>query len=490
MSDRDDYFARVVPLLGQGLSEAVVSIEQVPLVARVVELLASCMLRKVVVHDPGAATEWPVPELFGLAASGSAPESALSALKRHLAWKNGFAAMEWLREGRGQIHLRGRSIDPGRSPHVQWDESQRTVTLNLVRGDRWSHQNVTCAVARQVRDILLGRCPWPRGTVHHGSRFWPFSESAAPAAPPEQRVIALTGAHVMVVGVGSVGSEVVRLLDGQVGRWTLVDGATVTVFNPYRQWFGTDEIGRRKVEALASRLGASRVRAVPDRVVGASIRLLEELIDASRPHAVLLATGTSDDARIARILRRRRIPHVAAYAYPQARFFEITVVDEGTPCLHCYRGNLFRGLESVTPIPDETASFLYRQPHEGQREELYRNLVAEPATAIDTGRIADVAAMCVGELLAPPADRSGWFRRMLESGTTCLLGGNVVEDRGEGETAYGLTYPGQVVRLGVGDIAGTEDRQVCSACGLSLEVSHRYELPGTDDAAVDAALLE
>src|SRR5207248_2026907 len=123
------------------------------------------------------------------------------------------------------------------------------------------------------------------------------------------------------------------------------------------------------------------------------------------------------DAALAEELVLRRIPHVVAYAYPQARFFEVTVIERGTPCLHCYRGNLFRGLESAAPIADEAAAFMYGARDDATRANAYRNLVAEPASAIETGRIADVAWLCVLELLAPRGSRSPWFGRVLASRT-------------------------------------------------------------------------
>ncbi len=62
-------------------------------------------------------------------------------------------------------------------------------------------------------------------------------------------------------------------------------------------------------------------------------------------------------------------------------------------------------------------------------------------------------------------------------------------DETSDETSYGLTYPGQVVRLGLGDVAGACALRVCEVCGRELEVSHRLELPQAPDASIDHALL-
>ncbi len=76
----------------------------------------------------------------------------------------------------------------------------------------------------------------------------------------------------------------------------------------------------------------------------------------------------------------------------------------------------------------------------------------------------------------------------MAEGTTCLLGGTVAEERDD-EPAYGIAYPGQVLRLGLTDIAGVEAQRICPACGRKLEVAHRVELPEARDYELDAALV-
>jgi hypothetical protein len=486
---REAYFARVVPLIGEGLRQAVVAVSNIALTARVVELLASCRLQRVVARGALEPIGWPLPELFN-ATSGCGPDAALEVLRRHLAWKNGFAPVDCRRDGgHVDLELAGELCPPEVAPHIVRDEARNRVTLHVPAGDLWAYLNVSYAVARRARELLLGRAAWPSGVTYLGSQLWPFTETFQPLPAPEPSVAIPPGRHVLVIGAGSVGSELVRQFRGEVAAWTLVDDATVSVYNPQRQWFGTEEIGEPKVKALARRLMPALVRAVPLRLSSANLPLLETLLEEARPDAAVLATGTADDACVAALLNRRGIPHVVAYAYPGARFFEVTAVAEGSPCLHCYRGNLYRGLESQTPMPDEVARFLYREPSESERERAFVNLVAEPATAIETGRIADVAALCLREMLVPPGRQRTWFRRILDAGTNCLLGGNVVEQRGEGETAYGLTYAGQVVRLGLEDIAGAEDHLLCPDCGRSLRVVHSTRLPGVELADADAAWL-
>lgn len=128
-------------------------------------------------------------------------------------------------------------------------------------------------------------------------------------------------------------------------------------------------------------------------------------------------------------------------------------------------------------LPDEVAAFLYEPVSDAERAQRYTDLVAEPASQIETLRAAHVLARCAAELVAPV--RTPWFTRVLADSTTCLLGGNAAG-------AYGITEPGQVIRLGVDDIAGTTDHVRCDVCQRELAVALRTDLPAVDDTA-DAA---
>jgi len=470
-SPRRDYFARLRPLLGAGLEGAIISAETVGVTGRVIELLAGCALRRVIV------------------ARGE-PGEERARLQALLCWKNGFEPARLLTRGRGALHLAARPLAPGEPPRVRWDARARTATLELAPGDRWSHLNLSYAVALRAREHLLGRAPLPDGVTYHGHRLWPWAESSAPRPPPppapEPEPLALAGRHLLVIGCGSVGSEAIRALARAGARWTLVDPGRVTIFNPHRQWFGTGELGELKVSALRRRLGPERVRARRWRVGERELARLGRLLEEDPPDAALLATGTADHTALARLLWERGVPHVAAVAYPRARFFEVAVVvpREGTPCLSCFRGHLYRGFERAPALDDELARFLYQELDDRQRERAYLELVAEPATPIETARVAEVAARCLAQLVLPASARAPWLRRLLDAGTTCLLGGNVAE-----EGAYGIDYPGQVVRLGLEDVTGVESERRCEACGRVLVVHHRQVMPAlSDEGALDRAL--
>jgi hypothetical protein len=495
---RRDYFARVAPVLGEGLAGRVVAVDGLSLAAPVVELLASCGLDRVLLADTRERAAWPMLQLFRAPGGRGTPRTARGCLARYARWKNRHVPLRLdplpssssgpAPAPRVDLWLVACLAEPGAPAATVWDEAARRVTMHLVPGDLFSCLNVSTRVARTIRDLLLGRAPWPRGALHHGAPLWPFAESEHPLPPPSPAPAprAPEGAHLLVVGCGSVGSEAVRLLATLGARFTLVDGARVSPFNPVRQWFGLEEVGRLKVRALAARLAPARARTLAldlSSTEPGSLARFEALLDEDRPDLALLATGTADHGPLAEALFRRGVPHVAACAYPRARFFEAVVVLPGeTPCLHCYRGHLFRGAEPPAPVDDELARFLYAEPDERERERLYLGLVAEPATRVETARIADVASHLALEALAPRASRAAWFRRLVEAQTTVLLGGNTVVETEAGTPAYGLTRPGQVVRLGREDLAACEAEIVCRVCGRRHEVAHRLTL---GDAAAD-----
>jgi hypothetical protein len=55
----------VRPLIGEGLSRKVVAFSDLSITARVLDLLAACMLRTVVVRDPDELAAWPLSRDFG-----------------------------------------------------------------------------------------------------------------------------------------------------------------------------------------------------------------------------------------------------------------------------------------------------------------------------------------------------------------------------------------------------------------------------------------
>ena len=90
MNLRAEYFARIEPLLGKGLSEKTVEARGVRACARAVEMLAGCRL-------------------------GSLRAEPQAWLRRHLRWKHGFRPTRILGPGKADASLQGEWIAPGQA---------------------------------------------------------------------------------------------------------------------------------------------------------------------------------------------------------------------------------------------------------------------------------------------------------------------------------------------------------------------------------------
>jgi hypothetical protein len=279
----------------------------------------------------------------------------------------------------------------------------------------------------------------------------------------------------LVVGCGSLGSLVARGLaaSGAVGRMALVDGETVDAANPVRQFFHTDQVGQPKAAALAANLAAIRsgawiahaVHVGDDR---AGLAAFRRLLRTEWPDAVVLATGSHADYALARVLRRRGIPHLVGRCYPRARYFEIILVDgRRGPCFGCLRGHLYTG-PAPAPTPEEVLRYDRPAPP--------GELQGEPATVVESGRAADVMTRLAAELARPRPRRALWLRDLLAHEQTCLIGGLTAEavpgPDGDLAWAYGVQVPGQVVAYGAAQVVGAGTVQVCPDCGRSLAVAY------------------
>lgn len=452
---RSEYFARVVPLLGRGLRGKAVRVEGGTEAWPLVDMLTGCMLDTVVTDAPDA-------------------------LRAHLQWKNPWDTPSVLAAGTADATVEVR-LGPVASVRVH--ALERRMALDLPAEDPFTASDVLWHGAYLTRELLLGRTAWADVQFHLGDPRWPFAPVGNPVVP--EAAERPTG-HIMVVGCGSVGSEAIGWLTPHAHLWTLVDDGVVSVFNLPRQWFGAAEVGHHKVVALASRLGPGTC-AVPEKMDDPEV--FRALLRERTPDVVLLATGTHHAGTLSKVLWEERIPYVVASCYPQARYAEVNVIHpaRGTPCHHCFRGHLYAGTPATAPMTDDVAQFVYAQPTDASRTRAYEDLVAEPATHVETFRAATLAARCTSALLAstPPL----WLSRMFTDGTTVLLGAAAVAHAEDGSPAYGLTRPGQVVRLGLPDLTGDTDERTCGVCAAHLHVPLAQALPTLDSAAEEEAML-
>jgi molybdopterin-synthase adenylyltransferase len=154
--------------------------------------------------------------------------------------------------------------------------------------------------------------------------------------------LAFKAGRVLVIGAGGIGSAVIPALAAAgVGMLRLVDDDSVSLSNLQRQTlFGTDDVGRRKVDVAAERIAALNphvaVAAVAERVNARNLPPLlagvDLVIDGSDNFATRLAV--SDAATIA------RVPLVsAAIAQFQGQVGTFRGWEPGLPCYRCFVGD-------------------------------------------------------------------------------------------------------------------------------------------------------
>ena len=156
--------------------------------------------------------------------------------------------------------------------------------------------------------------------------------------------VALTQAHVALVGIGGIGSPVLQYLAAAgVGRLTLIDDDTVEVSNLQRQTvFGEADLGRPKVEAAAEWVArfdaALEVRAAPTRVgrdnAARTLEGMDLVVDGCDNFATRLAVS---DACV-----RLEIPLLSAAVgrfQGQVGAFAGHLADQA--CYRCFVGDAF-----------------------------------------------------------------------------------------------------------------------------------------------------
>ncbi len=294
----------------------------------------------------------------------------------------------------------------------------------------------------------------------------------------------LVPSHIAVFGCGGLGSLIAKELDaGGVGKFSLLDSGKVQLFHPVRQFYHTSQLGQPKVYALAesllgeetfshshfpAQIGQPRVYQGKKQITAYNLKLndnwigaTERLVAGIKPDLAVITTGTDMDFYLARACQRAGIPYLVARCYPRARYFELifSLPAEATPCFDCLRGHLYLG-----PQPDLTAEQQAR--YDSRRA---TTLESEPATLVETGRAASVAARLSQEILRP--QRSAWLQELVAEGQTCLIGANETQLTGEG-WAYGLSLPGQVAAFGLAQLFGPGQAHPCRTCGRISQIGN------------------
>lgn len=286
----------------------------------------------------------------------------------------------------------------------------------------------------------------------------------------------LAGKTCLIIGLGSLGSVIAEILAKLGANLILIDGENVDAANPIRQIYRVDQIGQAKASACAEQVAinsrASRDKESTQKFFayqfaispeGESLLELESLFTKHKIDVAIVATGTANDRIISQTLISKNLPHVIVSCYARARFFEAIVINgKGSPCFGCIRGHLYLG-KTPSLTPEQRARYISSE----------HDLTAEPATRVETGRAADLAAHIAYSLLN--LDKNLWLARALAEEQTFFLGGNASEEQLNGDWAYTIELPGEVKLFGLQDITGRGDYIECWDCGRKLPISIPYQ---------------
>jgi hypothetical protein len=360
--------------------------------------------------------------------------------------------------------LGGEALDPARATAtpegwLDWQTANghaaAIARMLLLAGSRFAPTDLTGLVIGEGRTaVLIGSTAWPWHVAYCKPADLIRGQSAIrnPQAALDPVVGAIPG-PVMIVGCGSLGSQVARTLvaAGAAHDLILVDPAPVTTADLVSEFYRADQVGQNKADALA----ASLMRLVPaaqasgwipsvfaDGWNGALtanahwsfLRVSHRpgryahfgaLLTDRRPALVVLTTGGVGDAALADLLRERGIPHIVGRCDTDVTHYAAVVVNGAQgPCFHCLGGDLLAPAQTGTP-----------------------------GTMVETGRAADLIARLAWQLGQRPTSHAAWFRTLLAAGQGALVGGNTVgrvrllppAPGTPPPTTYGITLPGQVV---------------------------------------------
>jgi|GEM_PF-6423442 hypothetical protein len=289
---------------------------------------------------------------------------------------------------------------------------------------------------------------------------------------------------VIGLGTGSLFAQEAPLLGKHL---CLIDCKEVSPFNPVRQAFDSQDIGRFKGQALAEIIAKQRARnaritrktngALTTLVAGDhhlsyaklcanredsnSLRDFQEIVDAFQPTVGIVAMGRSkdDNFAVAEILRKRSIRHITPTAFPGVSHFKHIVTDGGKgPCYDCLQGHLaIDGGRGPSLQPSE-------------REMFYGG--TQPATLAETLPSAHSLLRLTRDLALPHAARPPYLQRELNAERCTFVGANRTEEAEHG-WLYGMSHPFTMVTYGIEDLVGSRAEQRCP-CGRVNRVRHQF----------------
>jgi len=406
----------------------------------------------------------------------------VAAVCAQLVWRPGSAADPGrvVQAARALGELPGQDLDRSEN-HLDGLEA-RSMALSLARWllapESPTRPDLERPLLEQGRALAVRARPeWPWSTLFLRPTARALDEIGRPAAWYRPPLKLLRKQRLLVLGLGTASLFCAEA--GLISRdICLVDAKQVSPFNPVRQVYGADEVGRPKAEALCDILreriepGASwsRLEDGPlTRYRGdglalshaelhlsarrrASVQRFEEILDRFKPTLAVVGMGRSKDDNFTATaaLRRRGIRHVTPTAFPAVTHFKHVLTDgDRGPCYDCIQGHL--------PLDGGAGPELDR----AEREIFYGG--TQPATLAETLPSAHSLLRLAAGLALPDAARPPYLRGELAAERVCFVGANRTQ-RNDAGWLYGVDRPFTMVTYGVEDLLGGDTARRC-ACG-------------------------
>lgn len=334
-------------------------------------------------------------------------------------------------------------------PSRRWEWVFFAIEVNSLGSSRGSAARVTARAMRLKRDLA----------------GIPSYDVLPAAAQPRQGTLTLPAtladAHVMMVGVGALGSTIARSLAAAgVGRFTLVDADIMKPGNVVRHELRFPDVAQRKTTALAQVLRETNPFVHVEEITGGSRqrdRAIErQMLDANRrPTLVIVATAVkSVEVQLDMLAARAGspLPVLHAWVAASAQLLRAFLYRPGrtpcTLCVECYRHGALSATSAYIgdpSVPDNT---------------FYEKSCAAP-THVGTGNANALAAHVVVEMALLALDAGS----LPDSETHWLFAGNRIHTVAPG---YAVAPLSRVTC----DLVPHADCPVCRAGGMITTVTN------------------
>ena len=195
-------------------------------------------------------------------------------------------------------------------------------------------------------------------SVEHTPQFIPAGNELFSRSKGILEVGALAGKRVMIVGLGSFGSQIsIELAKAGVGNFALVDFDRVELHNLARHTCTLNELGRLKTDAIRDAIRGKNPYAVVDRFPININKYLPLMAEEVRKADIVICATDNNESRfnLSRTLEQEGRIGIFGRAVTRAEGGDVFVYRPGGACYNCLIGNGWFG-HADEEITDEASA--------------------------------------------------------------------------------------------------------------------------------------